>query len=394
MTNRVDFAVLGAGRQGTAAAYDLARSGRASRVLIADADPTVAVRAADRVNGLTGSEVAVGTKLDVREVGAVETLLVDVDVAVCAVPFRLILGCTKAALRARTSMVDLGGHTETVLEQLELDEDARAAGVAVVPDCGMGPGLNNTLGVYAIEQLEARGAQPRSVRIWDGGLPRRPPEPWGYQCSFNIDGLINEYDGHAVFLRHGEVTLVETLTELETVHFDATGDLEAFVTSGGTSTVPYTYERRLETYENKTLRYPGHCAQFKAFKDLGLFSREPIEIAGLGRVSPRAVLGALLRPQIEVDQVEDICLMRARGEGFVSGADVAIDVEIIDGYDETTGLTGMERLTGFHAAIMAEFVASGAVEPGVRPVERAIEATPFLRAVKERGISVAERWET
>jgi lysine 6-dehydrogenase len=96
------------------------------------------------------------------------------------------------------------------------------------------------------------------------------------------------------------VTLVETFTELEIVEFEGVGRLEAFVASGGASTVPYTYEGKLQVYENKICRYPGHFAQFRAFKDLGLFEEEPVDIVpGAARISPRQfyhLIGPRSRP--------------------------------------------------------------------------------------------------
>ncbi len=394
MSEGFRYAVIGSGRQGTAAAYDLVMRGGAGSVLLADVDGEVARRAAERINRLTGRDVARGMKVDVRDYDALVDLLEPVDVCLCAVPYRYILGCTQAAIQARTSMVDLGGHTETVLRQLAMDADARSAGVSIVPDCGMGPGLNNTLGLYTVEQLEARGAIPREVRIWDGGLPVNPPQPWGYQASFHINGLTNEYSGQAVFLRDGKITLVDTFTELEVLEFDGVGKLEAFVASGGTSTVPYTYEGKLQVYENKICRYPGHYAQFKAFKDLGLFSEEPVEVGpDRVRVIPREFYHALLGPQIEVEQVIDICVMRARGTGALGGRDISLVVDLVDGYDPVTGFNGMERLTGWHAAIMGEFIARGEVGPGVWPMEKAVTSTRFMEKIRERGFKVTEHWE-
>jgi lysine 6-dehydrogenase len=388
------YAVVGAGRQGTAAAYDMVLRGGAESVLLADAEIGMAQRAAARINHLTGREVASGVALDVRDHAALVRLLAGVDVWLCAVPYRFIPGCTQAALEARASMVDLGGHTQTVLAQMQHDGEAKAAGVSIVPDCGMGPGLNNTLGLYTVEQLEARGAAPREVRIWDGGLPVDPPEPWGYQASFHINGLTNEYSGQAVFLRDGKLTLVDTFTEMEILEFDGLGKLEAFVASGGTSTVPYNYAGKLQVYENKICRYPGHFAQFKAFKDLGLFAEEPIAIGPDGsRISPREFYHALLGPQIEVEQVIDVCVMRAQGIGEQDGHDLALVVDLVDGYDPATGFNGMERLTGWHAAIMCEFIARGEVPPGVWPMEYAVTSTRFMQKIRERGFRVTERWE-
>jgi saccharopine dehydrogenase-like NADP-dependent oxidoreductase len=133
------FGVLGSGRQGTAAAYDLAVAQGAHRVVMFDADDRAAQAAAERVNRLAMREVACGQRLDARDDEALVAALAPLGVAVCALPFRLIPACTRAAIEAHTGMVDLGGHTDTVLGQQALDDQARAARIAIVPDCGMGP---------------------------------------------------------------------------------------------------------------------------------------------------------------------------------------------------------------------------------------------------------------
>jgi len=388
----IRYGVVGAGRQGTAAAYDLAVCGEAESVLMIDSNGRVAERSADRVNRLVGREVATHQSVDVTNHDALVEALVPLDVHVCAVPFIYIRACTLATLEAGTSMVDLGGHTATVLGQLELDQEAREQGVVIVPDCGMGPGLNNTLGMYVLELLRSAGAAPSAVRLFDGGLPQDPPEPWGYQAAFHIDGLTNEYDGDALFLRGGKVTAVPALTEVEAVTFGEFGELEAFVTSGGTSTVPDTLEGQLAVYENKTLRYPGHVAAFKAFKDLGLFERATIDVGGTA-VSPREVFHALLGPQIETDQVIDVCLMRAVGVGVLKGVETRVVVELVEKHDPVTGFAAMERLTGWHASIMAAFIGAGAIGPGVHRMEQAVPAARFMEEIRSRSIHVEERWE-
>ena len=64
----------------------------------------------------------------------------------------------------------------------------------------MGPGMNITMALFAMEHLD----QPLEVRIWDGGLPKNPKEPWNYSLFFNIKGLTNEYDESAFFLDKGK----------------------------------------------------------------------------------------------------------------------------------------------------------------------------------------------
>lgn len=386
------YGVIGAGRQGTAAAYDMVKYGDAASIVLADVNADVAENAAQRINQLTGKNIAKGVSIDVTDYAALVEFLKPIDVFLCATPYIFIMNCTKAAIEAGASMVDLGGHTGTVLEQLKMSATAKAKNISIVPDCGMGPGLNNTLGIYTVEKLQENGATAREVRIWDGGLPQNPPDPWGYQCSFHINGLTNEYDHQALVLRDGKVTLVDTLTEMEIVEFEGVGQLEAFVTSGGSSTVPYTYEGQLQVYENKTCRYLGHYAQFKAFKDLGLFSEDTIEMKGQ-QISPREFYHHLLQPQLEIDTVIDICVMRAKGTGEKDGKDISFTVDLIDRYDEATGFPAMERLTGWHAAIMCQFIARGEVKSGAWAMETAISSIRFMEEIRKRGFEIHEHWE-
>ena len=80
------YAVLGAGRQGTASAYDMARWGEAKRVILADRDLVIAERAALRVNQLIGAEVAEAIQVEVTDTPALERVLNGVDAFVSAVP--------------------------------------------------------------------------------------------------------------------------------------------------------------------------------------------------------------------------------------------------------------------------------------------------------------------
>lgn len=385
------FGILGSGRQGTAAAYDLAVAQDAALVVMFDVEGVTAEAAAERINDLVHREAACPQELDVADEAAVANAIAPLGVVICATPFRLIPGVTRAAIGARTGMVDLGGHTQTVLDQLALDAEAREAGIGIVPDCGMGPGLNNTLGMYLVERLEAAGATEIEVRLYDGGLPQDRSAPWGYRSTFHINGLTNEYDGQALFLRDGKPIPVDTLTEVETLEFADLGPLDAFVTSGGTSTVPHSLEGRIAVYENKTLRYPGHIDAFRAFKELGLFDETPMDLDGV-QVAPRALFHRLLAPRISAPMVEDVCVMRAIGRGTRDGEIVELTLDLVDRYDPATGFSAMERLTGWHAAIMAGFVADSTVPPGVHPVEKAVDAARFLEEVRRRGFAIEERW--
>lgn len=381
------YAVLGAGRQGTAAAYDMARWGNAHRIIIADRDIEAARRAADRVNRMVGVAIAEPAQVDVTDLAAVEEMLRGVDAALSAVPYVYNLGITQAAIRARCSLCDLGGNTAIVRQQHAFQEEARAAGVSIIPDCGQVPGLGTSLIVYAMEWLD----EAVDIFMWDGGIPQRPRPPFNYLLTFHIAGLTNEYAEPAIFLRDWEIVEVEPMTELETVEFPPPiGTLEAFVAGGGTSTMPWTFHGRLRTLQNKTLRHPGHFAQLRAFYDLGLWDNRPIRIGDV-EVVPREVFHALFEPKVTFPGDKDTVIVRVRAVGKKDGRDAEAVVELIDHFDEATGFTAMERATGWSAAIVAEMMAHGLTPRGAGGVETFVPARLFVEEMRRRGLSVTER---
>jgi lysine 6-dehydrogenase len=381
------YAVLGAGRQGTAAAYDMARWGDASRVLLADYDLEVARRAAERVNELLGRAVAEPLGVDVTDLAAVEGVLTGVDAFLSAVPYYYNLDITRVAIKVKAHMCDLGGHTGIARQQHGFDAEARAANISIVPNCGQVPGMGTTLMVYAMELLD----EAVDVYMWDGGIPQDPRPLFNYLLTFNIAGLTNEYAEPAVFLRDWKVTEVEPMTELETVQFpEPIGFLEAFVTGGGIDTMPWTFEGKLRMLQNKTLRYPGHFAQLRAFFDLGLWDLGPIQVGDL-EVVPRDVFHALFEPKVSFPEDKDMVIVRIKAVGRKDGRDAEATVEVTDYFDEETGFTAMERCTGFSAAIVAEMMIRGETPRGAGGVEAQVPARPFVEELRRRGIDVSEQ---
>ena len=379
------YAILGSGRQGTAAAYDLAKYGDADSIALADLDLSVAKSAAKRVNSLIGGKVANPVRIDVTRPESVLPLLKGVDVFLSAVPYSFNLGLARMAVKAKASMVDLGGHTGIVRKQLALDASARKAGISIVPDCGMGPGANITLAVHAMQMLD----EAEEVRIYDGGLPLKPRPPWNYSLFFSVGGLTNEYTGTATFLRNGKRVEVPAITEPEEIDVSSLGRLEARVTSGGLSTMPWTYEGKLRVLENKTLRYPGHWGRMEAFAELGLFSEKPVKIGGTS-VVPREVFHNLFEARASDPEARDVAVIHVVARGHKGGHPATATVELIDRYDEDTGFRAMERLTGGHAAIAAAMIARGTVPPGAHSVEKAVPPDLFVHGARRRGMSITE----
>ncbi len=387
------YAVLGAGRQGVAAAYDLARFGGADAIALLDVDLKRAQQAAARVNQLSGQRIAKAARVDVEKGSQLAGALKGFDACVSAVPYRYNVKISQAAIQARVSLCDLGGSTETVFEQLKLGPKARKAGVAIVPDCGLAPGTANLLAVYAMHRVKSLGGQPEQIKIYCGGLPQHPKPPLDYQLLFSMDGLLNEYLSPVHMLRDGQIVELKPLTELETVEFaEPVGRCEAFLTSGGTSTCPWTFKGTLKGYAYKTVRYPGHCEKIKMLRDLGLFQMEPLESAK-AKLRPRAVFEAVVSPRLTFPDEPDLVVLRVicrgRREGWASEA-VEVQLDHMDFYDPKTQLTAMERTTGFSAAIVATLLAQKKIKPGVHTPERAVPIDAFMRALTQRNFRFTE----
>ena len=383
------FLVLGAGLQGFAAALDLARSREVEEVVVADSDGARAARAAERLQGLNAAVRA--ETIDVTKESRLVERLRGYDVVISAVPYFLNLDLTKAAIQAQVSFCDLGGNTDVVREQEALNDQAEDADITIVPDCGLAPGMANVLAAAGIGRLDRADL----VQIRVGGLPLHPKPPLEYMMVFSMHGLLNEYLGRAVALRNGKRTEIETLTEVEELEFPKpVGRCEAFVTLGGTSTMPWTYEGKLATLDYKTVRYPGHAAKMRLFRDLGLLETTPVLLEGAS-VAPRSLFAAVAEPRLTFPNEPDLVVMRVVVEGVKDGKKKEIVFEMLDRMDTKRGVTAMMRTTAYPTAAAALMIARGEVPfRGVAAMERAIPAEAFLREIAKHELKIDVRERT
>jgi lysine 6-dehydrogenase len=379
--------VIGAGWMGRAAAYDLAHRSQAAEVGLAEREPSTLQSAIDWI----GLPKVKGYRLDAADLPAAEKLMARFDAALSAVPYSLNAGLARAAVAARCHFCDLGGNNDVVEEELALDAQAREAGVTIIPDCGLAPGMVTILAAHGVRQFD----RAEAVQMRVGGLPLHPKPPLNYKLVFSPYGLINEYVEPAVVLEHGEIRTVPSLTGIEQLEFPLPfGKLEAFYTSGGTSTLPKTLAGKVRDLDYKTIRYPGHCERFKVLIDLGLADQQPRRV-GEVEVSPRDVLATLLRERLVDDDDEDVVLVRVTVTGERGGQRQRLTYELIAHAEPSRGLTAMMRTTAFPAAVIAGMLADGTIaERGALPQEVSVPAEKFFQRLEQRSIAFDERWES
>lgn len=376
------IAVLGAGMMGQAAVYDLATVEGVDQVGVFDVDKTRVTEVAEKY----GNGKCHATVLDAGDEQAVETVLGEYDAAVSCVTYRYNPGLTRAAIAASCHLVDLGGNNDVVRTQLEMDAAAREAGVIVIPDCGLAPGMVSVLAVDGCAKFD----KVHSLKIRVGGLPQSPRPPLNYQMVFSAEGLLNEYWEPCLILKDGKEHTVNPMTGVEELEFDGIGQLEAFYTSGGTSTLPGTFGGKIDFLDYKTIRYPGHCQLFKPILEIGLASRKAIDVEGQ-TVQPRAVLRSILQDNLSFDD-PDMVLVRLTFEGTKDGQDKTLVYEIIDRQDSRTSLTAMMRTTAFPATIIALMAASGDITVrGCQPQELVVDPNLFIPRLRERAINLIIR---
>lgn len=375
--------VLGAGLQGSACTYDLLQNPGVTEVRLADLRIE---HLPDFLAPYSGSRL-VPTPVDVRDHAAVLALMRESDAVMSALPYYFNLDMARLAVDAGTHFCDLGGNTEIVFQQKELDARARERGITVIPDCGLAPGMVNILSQHGIEQLD----EVRSVKIFVGGLPQSPEPPLNYQIVYSLEGVLDYYTTLSWVLRNGRRTRVKALSELETVAFPKpVGALEAFHTAGGLSTMAFRYEGRIPTMEYKTLRYPGHAHIMEAIRDLGLLDLTPVDVKGM-KVVPREVFVSTVGPRLTKPTGRDLVALRVLVEGTKDGTARCLGWELLDYHDEARGISAMMRTTGYSLSITGQMQARGEIAPaGVHTPDECVPALPYIAALERRGIRIRE----
>jgi lysine 6-dehydrogenase len=375
--------VLGAGLQGSACAYDLLQDNAVSEVRLADLHIG---HIAPFLAPYSGSRL-IPTPLDVRNHDAVLAVMKGCSAVMCALPYYFNLEMSRLAIAAGAHFCDLGGNTEIVFQQRDLDPDAQAKNLTIVPDCGLAPGMVNILAQYGIRQLD----QTDTVRIFVGGLPQKPEPPLNYQIVYSIEGVLDYYTTLSWVLRKGKRTQVKALSEIEPVKFgEGIGELEAFHTAGGLSTMAFRYEDKIPTMEYKTLRYPGHAKIMEAIRDLGLLDLDPIEVKG-SRVVPREAFIAAAAPHLTKPQGRDLVALRVFVEGKKGGKAKRLEWELVDKYDAKHGISAMMRTTGYSLAITGMMQARGEVKPaGVHTPDECVPAEKYISELRKRGIDIKQ----
>ncbi|MED4989614.1 saccharopine dehydrogenase family protein [Parageobacillus toebii] len=376
--------VLGAGLMGKEAARDLVQSEEVSSVTIADVD----IKKAERVCQQLYSSKIGAKQVDASNERKLAALMNEHDVVINALFYAFNETVAKTAIQVGVHSVDLGGHIGHITDRiLQLHEKAKQAGVTIIPDLGVAPGMINILSGYGASKLD----ELKSIKLYVGGIPVRPEPPLEYNHVFSLEGLFDHYTDPSLIIRDGRKQEIPSLSEIETIYFDRFGPLEAFHTSGGTSTLSYSYPQ-LECLEYKTIRYPGHAEKFKLLVDLNLTRNDyEVEVKGQ-KVKPRDVLLATLSPLLDLKDKEDVVLLRVIVGGIKNNKETIFEYETVTFKDRKKNITAMARTTANTISVVAQMIGNGIIEKrGVYPPEQIVLGDIYIKEMAKRGVVIKEK---
>jgi lysine 6-dehydrogenase len=365
--------VLGTGKMAKAIAYDFSRQKDVTKIGVAGRKSS----SSKSILKFIKSKKAKGEVINLKDVRSIVTLMKSYDVAVSAVPYLYNYMLAQAAVKAKCHFVDLGGNNVIVKQEFSLSKEAKKNNVTIVPDSGLAPGLVSNLTALGLEEFGSDKVQ--SVKLRVGGLPQHPKRDLEYMIVFSVKGLINEYIEPVKVIENFKIKTIKPMEPTEKIFFKGYGNLEAFPTSGGISTMSSSFKGKIKSLNYKTIRYPGHAAKIRTLMQLGFTSSEIVKELG---ISPRAVLEHQLKKLYTLKD-KDLVLLKVTLESRKR----SISYTLVD--KETKGLTAMMRCTGFPAATIALMIARGDItKRGTLKHEFDVPPSILYRELLKKGLNI------
>lgn len=375
----------GCGIQGRTAVYDLARDPEVQEILCADLN----FAPLDAIRPFTPMEKIRTEILDARQKENLIRLYSEVDIVIDLLPKDFKEAVYEAALETRTSVV----NTNYAGGMRSLDTAAKAAGIALMPECGLDPGID--LVIYG--DAGRRFDTLTRISSYCGGFPedKACTNPLNYKISWIWRGVLSALNRDARVIRDGKVVDIPAARLYDEIHihpvdFPGLGTLEAYPNGdavlftdllGATATI-----RETGRY---SLRWPGWCAFWRPLKELGFLDETPVEPLGC---SPLDFLDQFLGPKLAYQEDEkDLVAMINIFEGILDGRKTRLTSTMLIERDLDTGIMAMSKGVGYTAAIVARMIVKGQIgQKGVLSPMVHIPAAPFLAELTTRGIRMNE----
>lgn len=369
------LALGGCGQEGKNAVQDLLeRSPDVTEIIIADLNGARAAELASHY----GSRVR-AVQLDVNDKPALLSAMTDCDVVSSFVGpyYRFGRQILQASIEAKRNFVDICDDPEATLEELDLDDAAKAAGISAVVGMGASPGMFNVVAAYGAQYLD----HVEDIEL-EWCVSVTDFEDTGVSAAMShVFHMIN--GDHPQFV-DGQMVNLPAMSGEKTIYYPLFGETIGYYVG---HPEPLTLPRYFPGLKNATNRgsIPGLDDLLRAFRATGLASNMPIKLPG-GEVRPRDVASALLAIA-PLPPLEQLPPPNAGGRIIVRGTK--------DGQFHERQYLIMEPLnmgpnTGFSAAIGIAMMGRGQITTkGVFAPEGGVDPNVFMAELERRNY----KWE-
>ncbi|MEE4363241.1 MAG: saccharopine dehydrogenase C-terminal domain-containing protein [Desulfotignum sp.] len=382
----------GCGIQGRTALYDLTSDDQVSEIICADAQ----FDQLSKIKPFTDMEKITTVTIDAKNAADLLRVIKQADVVIDLLPKEFADPVNEAALAAGVPVV----NTNYMYDPGQMQEKAKAAGISIMPECGLDPGIDLVLYGSAMRKFDTLTA----IRSYCGGFPEKKActNPLNYKTSWIWRGVLSSTKRDSTFIVDGKRVNIpgERQHDADNIHsvtFPGLGLLEA-IPNGNAAF--FTDRMGLsETIMNTgrySLRWPGWAAFWRPLKALGFLDETPVPNLGDGTVSPMDFMDRYLAPRLVYkDDEKDLVAMLNIFEGTIGGKKKQLTSTMVIERDLDTGLMAMSKGVACSAVIAAKMIARKQItETGVLSPMIHIPEVPFLESLKKRGIVVTEDLKT
>ncbi|EXJ62754.1 saccharopine dehydrogenase [NADP+, L-glutamate-forming] [Cladophialophora yegresii CBS 114405] len=241
----------------------------------AGVEVTVACRTLESAKNLSeGIKNTRPISLDVNDEKALDAEMEKVDLAISLIPYTYHATVIKSAIRKKKNVVTTSYVSPAMLE---LEDQVKEAGITVMNEIGLDPGIDHLYAVKTIEEVHKAGGKIKSFLSYCGGLPapEASDNPLGYKFSWSSRGVLLALRNSAKFYQDGSVKEIPgpELMASAKPYFIYPGF--AFVAYPNRDSTPYREKYNIpeaETVIRGTLRYQGFPEFVKVLVDIGFLS--------------------------------------------------------------------------------------------------------------------------
>ncbi|MBA3707141.1 MAG: saccharopine dehydrogenase NADP-binding domain-containing protein [Bacteroidetes bacterium] len=253
------------------------------------------------------------------------------DIVISMLPAAMHLSVAKDCVRLKKHLATASYVTK---EMMELNEEAKKAGIILINEIGLDPGIDHASAMKVIDRIHEQGGELISFKSYCGGLvaPESNDNPWGYKFSWNPRNVVLAGQGTAQYIENGEYKYIpysRLFTQIETIETEAYGKFEAYANRDSLSYRKAYNIEKIPTMLRGTLRMPGYCKAWNVFVKLGI-TDDTYKIEASNTLTYRQLIEAFLPPSNETLRADGTTRKPTTKEKLVAFLGQEMDTEILN----------------------------------------------------------------